>query len=65
MRKKYLLNINGHERWSRVIARSMWDDGETPEYMGAIGKIVDIHDNMEKMTNLERMAAHDSLTGLL
>ena len=63
--KKYLLNINGHERWSRVIARSMWDDGETPEYMGAIGKIVDIHDNMEKMTNLERMAAHDSLTGLL
>ena len=29
--KKYLLNINGHERWSRVIARSMWDDGETPE----------------------------------
>ena len=61
----YLLNINGQGRWSKVIARSMWSEDEPPEYTGAIGKIVDIHDDMEKMNRLELRAAHDSLTGLL
>lgn len=60
-----LLHINGQERWSKVIARSMWGDQEPPEYAGAIGKIVDIHEEIEKMNHLEVMAAHDSLTGLL
>lgn len=63
--EKYLLNINGHERWSKVIARSMWSSWEPPEFSGAIGKIVDIHDELEKMNHLQVMAAHDSLTGLL
>ena len=44
----YLLNINGQGRWSKVIARSMWGEEEPPEYAGAIGKIVDIHEDMEK-----------------
>lgn len=61
----YLLNFNGQGRWSRVIARSMWGEGEPPEYAGAIGKIVDIHEDMEKINHLELRAAHDSLTGLL
>lgn len=61
----YLLNINGQGRWSKVIARSMWSEDEPPEYTGAIGKIVDIHDDMEKMNRMELRAAHDSLTGLL
>ncbi len=63
--KNYILHIKGHERWSRVIARSMWDGEEDPKYAGAIGKIVDVHDNMERLSRLEVMAAHDSLTGLL
>ena len=63
--ERYVLNINGQERWSKVIARSMWGSWEPPEYVGAIGKIVDIHEDMEKMNHLEVMAAHDSLTGLL
>lgn len=63
--KNFILHIKGHERWSRVIARSMWGSEEPPEYAGAIGKIVDIHDNMERMSHLELIAAHDSLTGLL
>ena len=63
--QNYLLNINGQERWSKVIARSMWESWEPPEYAGAIGKIVDIHDELQKMNHLEVMAAHDSLTGLL
>jgi diguanylate cyclase (GGDEF)-like protein len=63
--ENYLLNINGQGRWSKVIARSMWSEAEPPEYTGAIGKIVDIHEDMEKMNRLELKAAHDSLTGLL
>ncbi len=63
--ENYLLTIHGHERWSKVITRSMWNDGETPEYTGFIGKIVDIHEQREKMDRLEMVAAHDSLTGLL
>lgn len=61
----YLLNINGQERWCKVSARSMWDGSEPPQYVGAIGKIVDVHKETEKMNRLEVMAAHDSLTGLL
>jgi len=60
----FLLKINGQDRWSKVIARSMWVDGEPPVYSGAIGKIVDIHEDMEKLNRLEVMADHDSLTGL-
>ena len=60
----YLLTIGGKERWSKVIARSMWVDGEPPVYSGGIGKIVDIHDDLEKLNRLEVMADHDSLTGL-
>lgn len=63
--KKYLLNINGVNRWSKVICRSLWVDKETPEYEGAIGKIVDIQDEMEKVQALQIRADHDSLTGLL
>ncbi len=62
--KNYILNIQGQEHWSRVIARSMWGNEELLEYVGAIGKIVDIHDDMERLNRLELMAAHDSLTGL-
>lgn len=60
----YLLNINGQERWSKVITRSIWE-GETPEYTGAIGKIVDINDDLEKINRLEKLASRDSLTGIL
>ncbi len=62
---KYLLNINGEQRWNRVICRAMWVEKEDPEYEGAIGKIVDIHEDMEKVKDLEMRAEHDSLTGLL
>lgn len=61
----YLLCINGVERWGKVIARSIWRDEEKMEYAGAIGKIVDFHEEMEKMNQLEKLATHDSLTQLL
>lgn len=61
----YLLNIGGINRWYKLIARAMWTDDNPPEYTGVIGKFVDIHEEHERLCNLETMAAHDLLTGLL
>lgn len=61
----FVLNINGRNQWSKIQARSMWTDDEEPQYTGAIGKIVDIHKEREKMEQLTVMADHDPLTGLL
>ncbi len=56
---------DGESRWCRIIARATWSADEPPQYTGAIGKAVDIHDSQMKMAALERMASHDPLTGLL
>ncbi len=61
----YRMNIRGVQRWEKVIARSLWKDIENAEFIGAIGKIVDFHEEMEKINQLEKMATHDSLTQLL
>lgn len=37
---RYLLHIKGQDRWHRIVARSMWKEGEKPEYTGGIGKII-------------------------
>ena len=57
--------INGEWRWSRVICRSMWAYEEKPYMTGCIGKIVDMHEQHAKIKDLQRMASHDGLTGLL
>ena len=61
----FVLTINGRNQWSKIQARSMWTDDEKAQYTGAIGKIVDIHKEREKMEQLTVMADHDPLTGLL
>ena len=58
-------NKEGEERWCRIIARATWSADEPPQYTGAIGKAVDIHESQMKLAALERMASHDPLTGLL
>ena len=58
-------NRDGEERWCRIIARATWSADEPPQYTGAIGKAVDIHESQMKLAALERMASHDQLTGLL
>lgn len=57
--------INGELRWSRIICRSMWAYEEKPYMTGCIGKIVDMHEEHAKIKDLQRMASHDGLTGLL
>lgn len=59
------LHYNEQDRWYRIITRAIWSESEPPEFSGAIGKAVDIHDSQTKMEELEQRAAHDGLTGLL
>ncbi|MDE6274289.1 MAG: diguanylate cyclase, partial [Clostridiales bacterium] len=63
--EKYLLNIHGQPKWSKVIAKALWGDGEASAPDGIIGKIVDVNDETEIMELLEKQAEHDSKTGLL
>lgn len=60
-----MLNIDGTKRWYKIIGRATWVDDGMPRYTGSIGKAIDIHSSREKMRNLEQMASHDTLTGLL
>ena len=61
----FKVNQHGRWRWSRIIIQSIWSADDPPQYTGAIGKAIDIHDSQAKMDTLERMASHDQLTGLL
>jgi putative two-component system response regulator len=63
--EQFRLNINGQERWCEVVARSLWAMGENPVFEGAIGKIADIHENVEKMKYLEEQVELEPMTGLL
>lgn len=62
---KCRVRIDGQPRWCRLIARAMWSADEPPRYTGSIGKLMDIHEEYSRMTDLEHLATHDSLTGLL
>lgn len=59
------LQINGSPRWSRIISRTMWFGEEDPQCTGAIGKVVDIHEERLQMADLRHRASHDLLTGLM
>ena len=59
------LMFHGEQRWFRVIARAIWSSDEPPQYTGVIGKVVDVQETKTRMESLQRMASHDSLTGLL
>jgi putative two-component system response regulator len=59
------LNFQGERRWFQITARAVWSTDEPPRYTGAIGKAIDTHESRMRLDALERMASHDSLTGLL
>lgn len=63
--EKYLLNINGVKKWNKIMAKAMWNNDESPEFEGAVGKIVDINDETAAMESLQERADHDARTGLL
>lgn len=58
--------VEGELRWFHVAARAMWRETKKGMvYHGSIGKMVDVHENRQRMTALEIKATHDSLTGLM
>ncbi len=57
--------VGGQERWHRIISRATWSADEKPQFLGAIGKAVDIHEECTKILDLEHSASHDGMTGLL
>ena len=63
--EKYLLNINGEDRWNKVIMQTLWSGDENPVFDGALGKLVDVNDEIVEMRNLEKLADYDAATGLL
>ncbi len=63
--EKYLLNIRGQNKWNKVIVQTLWSDDENPKFDGALGKLMDVNNETEEMQQLEQLADHDALTGLL
>ena len=56
--------VEGEPRWYQITARAIWDAEDPTAFYGAIGKVVDVHENHERIVTLEHDASHDSLTGL-
>lgn len=63
--EKYLLNLKGVKTWCKVYARTMWNDNDPPELEGAMGKIVDINEEINEIKYLETEVEKDFRTGLL
>ena len=59
------LHYDGATRWHRVIMRALWSDDIHPQFEGALGTVMDIHEAHQKMQELEQKASKDLLTGLL
>lgn len=59
------LHYAGGVRWHRVILRAIWSDDAVPEFTGALGIALDIHDAHLKIDELAKKATKDALTGLL
>ena len=57
--------VKGERRWGKILAMSLWSSSQPPEYVGAVGKFVDTHEEHSRIQVLERLASHDGLTGLL
>ena len=60
----YRLNIQGRQRWYKLVARPLWVMEETDELTGIIGKFIDVHEEQMELDHLKQMARYDSLTGL-
>lgn len=60
-----LVAIGGEQRWHQIIARPLWSAPPDSRWLGAVGKIEDVHYEQEHLLRLELMASHDMMTGLL
>lgn len=57
--------VQGEPRWFHLAVRARWEESEDGLALcGWIGKLVDVHESRKHMSELERRATHDGLTGL-
>lgn len=59
------LKSKGEVRYSRMISHGLWKRDGNREYSGAIGKIVEIHEEQSEWKRLKKMVSVDPLTNLL
>lgn len=64
LENNYQICVEGELRWHKLTARTLWNDSDGNQYLGMIGKIVDIQADVEHLTRLEKRAEHDDLTSL-
>ncbi len=38
-----MISVDGERRWHKIVARSMWEPGDPPKYLGTLGQALDIH----------------------
>lgn len=53
----YRLRVGGQKRWFKVVARPLWENESSGEVVGAIGKLVDVHDEQVQLAQLRQLAA--------
>ncbi len=63
--EKYLLDLKGVKTWCKVYVQTMWSDADKPELEGAMGKIVDVNEEINEIKYLETEVEKDFRTGLL
>lgn len=56
---------DGGYRWFHLTAQAIWVGDDHPVYQGSLGKMVDVHERHEQLSDLTFKATHDSLTGLV
>lgn len=65
IQQDYQLCVNGELRWYQFICRTTWSSESEPQYLGALGKVIDVDEERNQYLKLNYMANHDMLTGLL
>lgn len=59
------IRIAGRSQWSRIVLRSLWSADDSPEYSGAIGKLMRDCGEQSPEDKLNGITERDMLTGLL
>lgn len=61
----FQIQIGDEQRWYHFICHATWLLEDTPQYMGAVGKVIDINEERSQLIKLQHLVQHDSLTQLL
>ena len=56
-----MFSVDGEYRWHKIFARSIWEPGDPPRYLGAVGQAVDIHERMLPRDDAVPVAVFESM----